>query len=224
MTTDRPTIDERYSTVLETSHLEVVLDRRCDADYVIAAGMARSLLGTALLRLRAEWDAARGEWRHGATHILALLDEARAKERAVSVEAAFGLRMQAEQEAVTHMALTLIQLKTLASAKAALLSYALRQATLRRFMRPDEDVAKIAGRALEAWLDPTCMHCDGRGFNGGFDAPRALCTRCGGTGRRPIRLGPSNSDHEFGRFLLAQMDAKTEWVARRMRRLLRGGA
>lgn len=220
MTSEKPTVDERYSTALESSHLEVLADHRGDADYLIAAGLARSRLGTALFRLRSEWDAARGEWRHGAAHILALLDEARSCDRAGALEAAFRLRLEAEQEAVTHMALTLIQLKTLASAKAALLSYALRQATLRRFMRPDEDVAKIAGRALEAWLDPTCMHCDGRGFNGGFDAPRALCTHCGGTDRRPIRLGPSNSDHEFGRFLLAQMDAKTEWVARRMRRLL----
>lgn len=58
MTTDSdvPTMMERYARALESSHLEMNLERRTQLDVVIAAGWAGDELGARLLRLRAEFD------------------------------------------------------------------------------------------------------------------------------------------------------------------------
>lgn len=52
------TVEEQYSTACNTSDLRVPLDhtRRVPADVVIAAGMSKGRLGSALLRLHSEWD------------------------------------------------------------------------------------------------------------------------------------------------------------------------
>ena len=108
-------------------------------------------------------------------------------------------------------------LTMLRPAKLAMDAFALARA-VRAGLRADERaVLLIAGSALHAWISPNCDHCGGRGFNGGFDVPRELCNHCAGTGKRHSRLGRTDEDHHFGRHLLTLMDAKTEFVAKRMR-------
>lgn len=227
-TSDRPTIDERYGRATRSSHLEVLPEQRCDVDYIVAAGWTADTLGVALFRLRSEWDGARGEHRLALESLRSLSAEARYLERAVLAGAADqerrldDVRRRIDEESVTAMALTLMQLTTLHEAKLKLLSYALKQATLRRYMRPDEVVVSVVGSALQAWLDPLCWHCQGVGFSfeSGMGSPRVICTRCHGSGKRPMRLGVTYGDHQFGRFLLTQMDRKADRVAQKMRRFL----
>ena len=45
---DRPNVTERYSSALNSSHLEVPTDKRGDVDTLIASGCAREALGTRL--------------------------------------------------------------------------------------------------------------------------------------------------------------------------------
>lgn len=57
-TTDKPTIDERYTRAGNSRNLSVEEERSGDADVLIAAGWSRNRLGAALLRLHSEWDSA----------------------------------------------------------------------------------------------------------------------------------------------------------------------
>ena len=52
---DRPTLAERYSRAMESSHLEVKPERG-DVDFLIAAGWTGESLGTDLYRTRMEFD------------------------------------------------------------------------------------------------------------------------------------------------------------------------
>ncbi len=237
---DRPTVTEKYATAIESDSLEVSTERRGDVDMLIAAGWTAESLGTALYRLRTEFDSVRGElritraalpywaelkadakrnaesavrgWRPPMAYPWAAIDEAR--------------RMQDEAEAftVTALALILNELKTLRDTRAALGRYALKLALRVRWNAADTTVLKTAGRALEWWLDPACPRCSGRGFNGGFGTPMELCVQapegCGGTGKRQMRYGESNAAHLFGRELLSQMDRKCDMVDGLMRAFL----
>ena len=55
---DTPGIAERYSSACRSSNLRVETNRGSSADVLIAAGWSRSSMGTALMRLQGEWDAA----------------------------------------------------------------------------------------------------------------------------------------------------------------------
>lgn len=105
-------------------------------------------------------------------------------------------------------------------AKLALDAFALAQAVRAGLQADERAVLLIAGSALSVWISPNCDHCGGRGFNGGFGVPHERCNHCAGTGKRSPRLGRTDENHQFGRHLLALMDAKTEFVAKRMRDFL----
>lgn len=197
---DRPSVCEQYAHALRSTHLEVK-PTRGDVDMLVAAGGAglRESLGVLLYRTRVEFDSVR-------------MDVQRAQERIASGD---------ESQAVTDLALILLELKTLRETRQALGSFADQQATLKSFMLEPQAVMAIAGRALEAWLDPTCRRCQGRRFTGGFGLPIAWCSACGATGRRLVRFDHSAAGHDFGRFLLDAMDVKCERVARRIRRSMR---
>ena len=57
-TQDRPGIDETYQTAGNTSDLTVEADKRGAADVLIAAGWSPTRVGSALMRLQSEFDAA----------------------------------------------------------------------------------------------------------------------------------------------------------------------
>lgn len=192
---DAPTIGERYSRASESSDLRVQAESRCDADYLIAAGWAGDSIGTMLYRLRSEFDQVHACVRPG----------------------------QALNKA--ERLLVLSRLKSLPAAKQAIGSMAVIQATKRRFMRPDADALKVAGRVIDVFLDPNCAHCDGRGFTGGGrhedSGPQALCRPCSGSGKRRNTIGRDDDERAFGAFLLSELERMTSEVEVSMSKFLR---
>lgn len=232
---DRPTLPERYARAIESTHLEVVPDERSSVDMLIAAGWCTETLGTELYRLRAEFDAVRAAMRQGARNLAQAQADHRAllaaaanedgKGGAEADELARWFRAEAEKlenqfVTISLTAKALTQLKTLRTAREALLRFADLEAVRQKLGEPGHVVDAIAANALDAWLDPLCQRCEGRGFNGGFGVPLMLCTHCGGTRLREIRLGPTEARHQFGRHLLVQMDRMTDVVTGQMRRFL----
>ena len=229
---DRPTIAERYSRALESHHLEVK-EGRGDVDLLVAAGWVHDGLGTKLYRLRSEWDAVRGEHRLAeaaaqvadkkhTVRVRAVARMAEGDDRAEALQYARDQIAAAERAALTARALIMVHLKTLHAATVALGAFAVIHAIDVRYRVRGDNAQRIAGRALDAWLDPNCPTCEGRGYTGGFTLPMALCNHCGGTGSRQYRLDRSDEGHKFGRSLLVQMDERTEFVGRQMRRYLGG--
>ena len=115
----------------------------------------------------------------------------------------------------------MVHLKTLDEAKREVGEYAQLLANRVGFMEPNRIVAALAGRALQLFLDATCVRCSGRGFNGGFNAPRALCTACGASGRAHFHLSKTERHSSFIRALLARMDLHCHRVQQQMSRWLR---
>lgn len=232
MSDDKPMIDERYATALNSSHLEMSLEKRGAVDLLVAAGWVRDDLGTRLFRLRKDYldvlptlDMAHAE----RTRLQAEAAEAeadarkdRSEEDAARLMAeALRLREEAAQTAMTAHVMALVHAPSLEPAKRSLGEFAGWLAARQQFRAPAVIVMAIAGRALDSWLDPLCHHCTGRGFTGGYSAPMVLCKSCGGTGIRHPRLGKTDAEHAFGRALLVEMDRKAERVARSMARFLR---
>lgn len=223
MTHERRDLHERYSSAIESSHLEVTLEVG-DVDMLVAAGWTHESLGTLLFRLLVEFDGVRGDYRLAVQALRAAELRARQLSRSkdpARLEKARAELRAAEAAAMTEKALMLIAMKSLPEARRALGAFAIQLATRRRYMRNDADVLAIAGRALSAFLDPLCGVCDGRGFSGGVGTPKVICAPCHGTGRREARLGSDNPSHRFGRELLVEMDLMVVRVARKMKRFLR---
>ena len=226
--TDRPDLAERYGRALQSSHLEVLTDERCSVDMLIAAGWVDEGLGTALYRLRSEFDLARGQ-AVAATKALAAQQAQLDKARRAANQAPADDRLKAiakhladelDRTALTERAMVLVHLKSLDDTSQALGKFALTLAAREARGLAEPAVRKIAGRALDFWLDPLCMACHGTGAVGGYGEPRNTCTACNGTTKRPVRMGTDERGHQFGRLLLAAMDSKTDYVQGRMRAFL----
>ena len=192
---DRPTTGERYSSAMESSNLRATAEKRGDVDLMIAAGWVPDTLGASLYRLAVEFDLVRMDLRHG---------------KAMNQ---------------TERLLVLSQMKSLRSTREELGAWACIEATKQRFMQPDADVRLIVGRVLDIHLDPTCHHCEGRGFTGGgrheHSGPQVICRACRGTGNRRANLGRTAAEIEFGAHLLAGMAEKMAIVEKMMRLFLR---
>lgn len=189
---DRPTIAEQYALATESSNLRQK-PTRCDADILMAAGLARDhrgnslALGTSLYRLRAEFDSVKATIHAGKA--LAPVD-----------------RLQ-----------VLSQLQSLGEVKRALGAHAVILATKQSFMKPDADALRVAGRALDVWLDTLCNKCDGRGTTNEYGKPQIICRSCRGAGHRKATLGEDAADRAFGQALLSSMDHMVSEVDTSMR-------
>ena len=209
---DRPTTAEMYAratgaTDLSTGKSDGV---RVAIDYLGAAAWSGNDLGHALFRLRSEYEEVH------ASHVAA---ERALKERQAVVaklRKAKNPKLDAQARAIEELAvadataaraLILLKLKTLSQAKELLGRHAVRQATKRKFWKPDADVLRLAGRALDVWLDDLCRRCNGTGKYGGYSGePHSICKECGGTGKRVHSVGKDDQERQFGQFLLAEMD------------------
>ena len=228
---DRPNLEERYSRAIESSHLEVLADERCSVDMLIAAGWVKEGLGTALYRLRSEYDSVRG------AHVLARrelselqtridrLNRAAREEQDYSKRPALALAVklgveELKRAELTERVLILAQLKSLPDTKRSMGRFAIAMATRSRFMENDRVVTNIAGACLSLWLDPLCPQCNGTGLAGGVGVVKGICSACGGSKTRPYQLDKTAAGHDFGRSLLVLMDKKTDYVTSQMRRYL----
>lgn len=186
----RPDLEERYAQAIDADDL-LVTPQRGPVDMLVAAGWTRESLGTALYRLRTEFDAVRGDY-----------------------------RLMGNHPNVTDLLLILSGLTTLRTTKDALGRFAIAFATRRRYMVDDKTVVQIAGKALQYWLDPQCHECEGRGFTGGYGLPMELCKACHGTKKRQATHHHTAAGHEFGRALLCEMDRKCDHVSTSLRQFL----
>lgn len=189
----RPDLEERYAQAIEADDL-MVRPSRGPVDMLVAAGWTKESLGTALYRLRTEFDAVRGDY-----------------------------RLVGRAPNVTDLLLILSALTTLRDTRDALGRFAVAFATRKRYMADDGTVLKIAGKALQYWLDPQCHECEGRGFTGGYGLPMELCKACGGTKKRQATHYHTAAGHEFAKALLCEMDRKTDHVTTMLRQFLAAG-
>jgi hypothetical protein len=234
MSDEKPGIIERYSNAIQSSHLELSPIRRGAADFLLAVGMCRGpdgereTLGSMLMRLMCEFDSAKGEY------IMARRNQSNALARAKvnkQPEAAAELVHQAEVDALSAHQHILLKLPSLPHTREAFGRWTTIQASKRKFMdcgdMPIATSAKfkawrqgmadrqavigiLAGRVLDVFLEPTCIRCSGRGFNGGYNGMQTICnTRggCGGSGKRSIdNIGNTREQHEFSYFLYGQAE------------------
>lgn len=166
---------ERYLRAIGSSHLEL-RPEPCDLDMLIVAGWVREGLGTALLRLRAEFDSVK---RH-----------------------------------VPGDRLLITKLKSFRSTRAVLAHFAINEASKRNRALSEDEVVAAAAMTLDAFLDPLCPLCDGRGFTGGYAGPQIRCMACRQSGRRSIAWDPRSED--FCRWLTCAIEGKVDRVLRQM--------
>lgn len=223
-TDERQTIGERYSAATESSHLKLG-ERRGDIDLIIAAGLVPDGLASTLFRLQVEYDGVRAEHISAETRMRSLEKMApnevgeHDETGETAAERTAKILQQAEREALTAHVLILSQLTSLRDAKQLFGAFASVEATRRRFMKPDRDVAIIAGRVLEVFLAPNCRHCHGRGFNGGAtrDEPTIPCRPCRGSGHRRDSIGKDDAERRFAGHLLMTIDARMFEVQKSIR-------
>lgn len=206
---ETPTLAERYSRAVRSTRLVVQERFRGDVDMLIAAGwtassydedgqpitpdaqVKRSQLAVALHRLASEFDSVRARV-HGSSSLN-----------------------------ITEALLVLSELKSLPDVRQRFGHHATVYATRWQFMRPDAEVAKVAGRVLDAWLDPICRRCEGAGVTGLLGGPQPMCRACGGSGRSQRSVGADHEERQFAGRLLADMDYMVSDVEAGMRMFLR---
>jgi hypothetical protein len=99
-------------------------------------------------------------------------------------------------------AIALVQMKNLHGVRVRIERLALSLNTEQWAM--DQHVAAlISGRVLDAWLDPNCRACEGRGYNGGHHRGDHVlrCNLCTGTGKRRVKLAANAVESRFAAML-----------------------
>lgn len=190
---DIVTLAERYTGAAHSSHLRLE-EGRCDVDMLIAAGKVSNPLGARLWRLRGEFDTVRAK----------LVGDL--------------------QMSLSERALVLMELRSLHSCKQELWAQVLVCLKTDETLRLSKDeAAELAGRLLDAWLDPTCPNCGGRGFNGGHHRgePRITCRGCRGSGKRRTSVVRSGMQRRLADRIDALMGGALITAEVEMRGLLR---
>ena len=87
------------------------------------------------------------------------------------------------ETAPQEQATKLLHLRSLYAAKRELLVLMLGAVKDSDLIITHEEAAQVTMRVLDAWLDPTCPGCEGRGFNGGTHRGERemTCRACRGT-------------------------------------------
>lgn len=216
----KPTIEEQYA---------VALSAGAQTRVVLAAGLQRERAGVQLLRLRAEYDAVRGELEQAGQIAPRGLDRARVlrQEAARLQKAELWLEAEAliiEAEAIqprtkaqvkTAHAVILVALTSLHSARQELGILAVRMAASPKRSLEPAVALQLAGRVLDVWLDETCHKCDGTGRLGNRYAGdrERECSSCKGSGHRRDILGDSLKQTLFARDLMAELQRQVAAAA-----------
>lgn len=196
--TDRPGIEESYTSATNTSDLTIVAAHRGSGDTIIAAGWSKSRIGAALLRLHSEWDHSSHPAKPSPERIAALaasLDAGTQNPTRVAEK-------QAHEWYMHELGLLFQALKTLPAVRTALIH----QSILWSIGDPENKVASV----IRWWLDQTCTTCDGVRWQlvpGTSRSNGRPCLACHGAG---ISQVPAGRD---GRRIACYMDECVE-VAR----------
>lgn len=199
--TERPGIEEAYTTATNTSDLKVRSERRGDVDIIIAAGWNEYRIGGALLRLHTEFDSAArlrlvtkedllGPGRHDK-------DERKAAGRA------------ARAHNLTETSLLLQKLNALPDVRT--------QIMLRLLKWRVEGAEEVGLEVLQWWLAPSCEDCGGTKFRVADGTGRhtaKVCPTCLGLGTKELPRG------QLGRKLANWMDQCVERARAGMARFM----
>lgn len=185
-------IRERYSRAATSSDLRVHNHRAGDVDVMIASGLAPDGIASALYRLQIEFDSVRMAIRG------------------------------AEALSQIERFLILDKLKTLPEARRRLGVFAMEQAGKYRFWHSPDVVMAVAGKVLDVYLDPTCHHCEGRGFNGATHrGEREIpCRPCRASGNRRDQAGEDQEGRKFAAAMLAELETCAAEFDRQLKRFL----
>lgn len=251
MTTDTPTtFDERYICATNASDLTIKERVRGPADIIIAVGLAgrpedsggevpervlrRHELASKLLWLQNEFDQAKAQidlakryrspMRDRAAQERAKLWHGRICEHGPSREAHFIEQAEKDEAAIVGGARShiMLSLKTLIPAREALHRYGEIEATIRGHMITDSEVSSLIGPVLEAFLDPNCYRCGGRGVVGAYGTVQKICPSCHGTklrfGRKNgkgLVIGKTSEQHRFSDHLSSEIGRMIEQMRSR---------
>ncbi|MEJ7685641.1 MAG: hypothetical protein WKG52_00830 [Variovorax sp.] len=192
--TNRPTVEERYSSAINTSNMKVVLDRPNVADVIIAAGWSRAKFGTALMRLQSEWDGSEKP-RSLAPAAVKVLANVFTREGVRDGKVVFkdaksvvhllppaeAAKRQAHEWHMHELGVLFQKLKTLSEVRALMAEYA----WLRNFQDPHTKAAAV----ISWWLHHTCTVCGGGKWEvipGTNRHSNRACSSCKGSGDAQI--------------------------------------
>lgn len=239
---DRTTMGERYASACDSSDLKMRAGGG-DVDVIIAAGLIDDSLATSLYRLTVEYDAQRApidearRWLADRTAFANTLREEARKEMAredhrpgryaALMDEADTVQADALRALKTEFLLAQSSMRTFSEARNLVRDFAAELAKRKHAHLQSGQVAHLAYRVLEVFLEPNCPHCDARGFNGGGrheqTGPMLVCKPCRGTGTRRVDLGRDQAERLFAGALMMALDAQMYEVQRaigRNRRLV----
>lgn len=223
---DRPTVGERYSVAaVSGGGGDVLLAAASKLGHPEAEKREHHALGLLLLRLHAEYDAARVDLERAGEIVNRWGARVRAADKAGDAEGAAVMRRRSVVEILTARSLILNRVQSLREAKERVGVYALVKNSRRHRPFKSDTAVWLAGRALDAWLDQTCHTCDGTGWvDGGYLRDKALqCRSCGGTGSRRNSLGKDEEQRWFGFQLVGDLQTAVDQAAGATAARLRNG-
>ncbi len=127
------------------------------------------------------------------------------------------LRLRAEFDSIRTMPGSrnmMPRLKSAASVRVRMLALVFDRGGL----QGDEAIEFVA-KLLDAWCDPSCQPCTGRGSIGSYGEPQRICPACNGSKRRSLMW--SADQQRFADEIAAEMESKVDAAERKIRRLLR---
>lgn len=192
----RPGVDELYETAVNAKDLTVTSRVRGAADILIAVGGSPTRLGTAMLRLHSEWEAAAKPIKPSEVDVKRLALTMPDKKGRPDV---VGARRLAGEWYVDQLAALVGRLKALPMVRAELMQQAQRWGM--------QDAEDKSCHVIRYWLDQTCHACHGLARQRMVGAPvlsPRLCPVCHGSG---VNHPPCGSD---GRRLANFMDRCVE--------------
>jgi hypothetical protein len=116
-------------------------------------------------------------------------------------------RELAMAESATSRALVMMGLRSVTPAYLGLQRHASSRAMRRNMPLETDEIADVAGNALDVWLDQRCDTCSGTKETGIYGGPRAICVRCRGTGiRRRVFPSKTSAQLVLGEWLISEAE------------------
>lgn len=198
-----PTLEEGYSTAISSSNLKFDLDRPGAVQLIIHAGLSPHRLGSALMRLRTEWDAVSKPVPATLAQLKALAATfPREDTGLVKVEprpATDADGKPAPPQFVTPMVAAQRQADDWHAVEVLNLMQRLKSLPAVRHSLDDwaadegiEDAPHVVAAVLLWWLNSTCQQCMGvknKVVPGTGRTSAKVCTKCKGTGEMKVPHG-----------------------------------